>query len=135
MTRYLPDTMHLIWFSRGRRAEVEWFQMMMNSGEEVGACPVTIAEAYAGAVPVEHPGWAEIFDALTYWGVTREDAAQSGIYRYEFARRGFQLKLGDTLIAAIARRVGATVVTENRKDFPMTDIPVIGLGPRLAARP
>jgi tRNA(fMet)-specific endonuclease VapC len=130
VTRYLPDTMHLIRFGRGRRDEVEWFQMMLNSGEEVGACPVTIAEVYAGAPPREFPGWKEIFDTLVYWDVTREDAVQSGIYRYDWARRGFQLKLGDTLIAAVAKRVGATVVTENLKDFPMDDFPVIPLRTR-----
>jgi len=33
----------------------------------------------------------------------------------------------DTLIAAVARRVGATVVTDNAKDFPMDDIQVMSI--------
>jgi predicted nucleic acid-binding protein len=98
---------------------------MLNSREVVGACAVTVAECFAGAHLAERPGWGEVFGRLEYWDITIEDAARSGVYRYDFARRGLALKLGDTLIAALAHRLGATVATANVRDFPMQDIVLV----------
>lgn len=124
MTDFLPDTNLCIRFGRGELEASEWFQTMLNSGQRVGVCPVVIAECFAGAHPPERIGWLEIFDALTFWEILPGDARQAGVYQYDFARQGIQLKLGDTLIAAVAKRVGATIVTNNVKDFPMTDVRV-----------
>ena len=121
---FLPDTNVYILYSRGNVAATNWFRATLNTGQRVGVCPVVIAECLAGANPAERIGWREIFDALVFWDIQPQDAEQSGIYRYDFARRGIQLALGDTLIAAVAKRVGATLVTNNVKDFPMTDIRV-----------
>ncbi len=127
MPLYLPDSTVLIGYGRGRREETEWFQRVLNGQDVVGSCAVTISECVGGARPRERAGWREVFDSFTYWDIEPGDAAQSGTYRYDFAREGFQLKLGDTLIAAVARRVGAIVVTDNLRDFPMSDIQVIPL--------
>lgn len=83
-----------------------------------------MAECLTGAKLAERAGWDEIFDSVAFWAMEPGDAKQSGIYRYDFARRGIQLGLGDTLIAAVAKRIGATIVTNNVKDFPMTDVRV-----------
>ncbi len=125
MSVYLPDSTLLIDFARGERRAMEWFQSQLNSLQVVGCCTITINECLAGARVREREGWRTIFDTLTFWPMTVEDGFQSGIYRYDFARRGRQLQATDTLIAAVARRVGAAVVTANAKDFPMTDIEVI----------
>ena len=125
MADFLPDTNVYIQFSRGNIAATNWFQAALNSGQRVGICPVIMAECLAGAKPEERIGWDEIFAAVAFWQIESGDAKQSGIYRYDFARRGIRLELGDTLIAAVAKRVGATIVTNNVKDFPMTDVQVL----------
>jgi predicted nucleic acid-binding protein len=56
------------------------------------------------------------------WPITGVAARRAGSYRHAFARRGVQLTTADTLIAAVARTARATLVTRNRKDFPMNDI-------------
>lgn len=66
-------------------------------------------------------------DLLRYWPTRYGDAVQAGEYRHTYARKGLQLSVSDTLIAAVARRVRATVITENLKDFPMDDIAAISL--------
>ena len=124
MSDFLPDSNVFIQYGRGDVAATNWFRAVVNSGQRVGVCPVVIAECLAGAKPGERIGWREIFDAMTFWEIEPGDAEQSGIYRYDFARRGLRLELGDTLIAAVAKRVGATIVTNNVKDFPMTDVRV-----------
>jgi predicted nucleic acid-binding protein len=126
--RYLPDSTELIKFGRGRPLQVEWFQRMINGGEEIGACAITVAECYAGATPPERPGWQEVFAALAFWEITTGDAALAGTWRHELARRGRTATLPDCLIAAVALRVGATVVTSNARDFAFPGVAVIDLG-------
>lgn len=124
MTLYLPDTTVLIGFGRGRPIETEWMRRALNSADTVISCPVTVAECLAGATLTERRGWQEVFEVLRFVPFDLSDAYLSGTYRYDFARRGRQIALGDSLIAAVARRAGATVVTSNVKDFPMEDIQV-----------
>ena len=129
MARHLPDSTSLVNFARGRPVERHWFQVMLNSAEEVGCCPITIAECLAGATPTERAGWREFFASFAFWPILPDDAIQAGTWRYDFARRGLQLKLDDLLIAAVARRLDAIVVTENVKDFPMDGVRVVSLYP------
>ena len=123
--RYLPDSSLLIRFGRGDRREVEWMQTMLNSTDEVASCPITIAEVLAGAKPDERPGWRELFNTLLFWPVLPDDALHAGAWQYDLARRGIQVGLPDTLIAAVALRVGATVVTHNAKDFRYLEVPLL----------
>jgi predicted nucleic acid-binding protein len=127
MARYLPDISTLVGFSRGYRAQREWFQSMLNTSEEVGYCQITVGECYGGAHPPERPGWSEIFDALAYWPVTRADSMQAGTWQYDFRRRGIQRALADLTIAAVAFRLDATVVTANLKDFDIPGLRVMSL--------
>jgi predicted nucleic acid-binding protein len=98
---------------------------MLNTRETVGVCPVVVAECYSGARPPERHGWAEIFGSLAFWPIEFTDAAQAGTWRYDFARRGIQLSTTDLLIAAVALRIQATLVTSNTRHFPMAGIQVI----------
>ena len=53
----------------------------------------------------------------------------AGAYRYTFLRQHRKkLPTADTLIAAVARHQHATLLTNNVRDFPMTDIVVERLG-------
>ena len=122
---YLPDSTLLVGYGRGQQGATRWFQTMLNSLEVVGYCAITVSEVFSGARPPERAGWREFFSSLQHWPISTEDGAQAGIYRYDFARAGIQLQTTDSLIAAVAKRVGATIVTDNVKDFPMTDVRVI----------
>ena len=124
VTRYLVDSTVLIGFARGDIWAREWFQATLNSSEEVGVSVVNVAECLSHAHPAERPGWAEFFAVLTVWPVTAEDAVAAGAFRYDSARAGTQTQLSHALIAAAARRVGATVVTGNTKDFRMAGLAV-----------
>jgi predicted nucleic acid-binding protein len=127
--RFLLDTTVLIDASRHREPARSWLQEVLGLSSEVGVCVVTIAEFFAGLRPDERPRWEAFVNELTYWGTTREMAKQAGIYRYEYARRGQTILTADSLIAATAAAVGAVLVTENVKDFPMPEIKTIRLLP------
>lgn len=125
MSRYLLDTTALIDFAKGREPASSRIVRMIESGDEVGVCAVVVAEFYAGLPPKERPSWDDFFEALRFWGATREAARQAGVWRYEFARRGTQLSTTDLLVAAVASQREAVVVTDNVKDYPMKEIDIL----------
>ena len=127
MTRYLLDTTALIDFAKGHEPASSRVLRMIESGDEVGVCAVVVAEFYAGLAPQERPRWDSFFEALRFWGATRETARQAGIWRYQFAREGTQLSTTDLLVAAVASQREATIVTDNVKDYPVDKINVLPL--------
>jgi predicted nucleic acid-binding protein len=120
--RYLLDTTVLIEASRLREPALSWLREALRKSDEVGVCAVIVAEFFAGLRPDERPRWETFVAELTYWASTREMARQAGIYRYTYARLGRTIQTADALIAATAAAVGATLVTDNIKDFPMPEI-------------
>lgn len=100
---------------------------MIDTGDEVGVCPIDVAEFYFGLPSDTHPVWDEFFSALTYWTISRQAAMQAGRYRYEFARKGQSLTTTDALVAAVAQEHHAVVVTDNVKAYPMPDIRILAL--------
>lgn len=124
MTRYLLDTTVLIDISRGREPAVSRIRAMIASGDELAISAINVAEFYAGLPPEKRVLHERFISALRYWHITRPIAMAGGQYRYDFARAGRTLSTTDALIAAVARQHGAVLLTDNLKDFPMTDIVV-----------
>jgi predicted nucleic acid-binding protein len=122
MPRFLLDTTVLIDASQEREPALTWLRNALRQVDEIGVCAVTVAEFFAGLQPHERPRWAAFVSELTYWEIGRETAMQAGSFRYDFARRGRTILIADALIAATAATVGATLVTETIKDFPMLEV-------------
>ncbi len=127
MTRYLLDANELINFARAKQPFASRVQEMLDSSDEIGVSPVCVAEFFSNLHENRRQRWVALLRDLEFWPATFEDGVAAGIYRYQAARAGRPLSTPDTLIAATARRVGAIVVTENLKDFPMDDIRVVSL--------
>lgn len=129
MARYLLDTNILIDFSKAHEPVRSQVLTWISSGDELGVCPVNVAEFYAGLPPAARPVWDAFVRRLRYWEITSAAARQAGIWRYDFARRGVALSTADTLVAAAAQDRGAIVVTNNVKDFPMGGVQLLSLQP------
>lgn len=126
--RYLLDTTALIDISKEIEPISSHIRGWLDGPEEVGICGVVVAEFFTGLRPNERPLWVSFVDRLAFWDVTRRMAIQAGMYRYHHARLGVTLSTTDTLIAAVAVSVGATLVTRNIKDFPMNELSLLELG-------
>ena len=122
MAKYILDTTLLIDHLRGRNDAQELVDTLALEGHRLGVCCVSIAELYSGLGENEKATADDLTAGLEYYEVSREAAKQAGRYRYEFARRGTALSTTDTLIAATAIAEGATLITDNIKDFPMDGI-------------
>ena len=127
--RYLLDTTALIDISKEIEPISSQIREWLAGPDEVGTCGVVVAEFFAGLRPNEQLPWITFIDRLAFWEITRPIAIQAGVFRYHHARLGETLSTTDTLIAAVAVGVGATLVTRNTKDFPMNEVSVIRLGP------
>ena len=68
-------------------------------------------------------------DYLTeYVALDPEGARWAGERRAERAPGGSRRHLGDALIAGVAWRLGATIVTRNPRDFEAYGVPILGYG-------
>jgi len=80
---------------------------------------ITVAELYAGVCEGRETTELEVLVAvLEVVPVDQETARMGGDYRRLY-RKSHNLGLSDTLIAASAVKANATLVTLNRKHFPM----------------
>ena len=125
MTRYLLDTNVLIRHWRRESPATQLVTELAARGDDLWVCSVNIAEFYAGARLGERPEFDDFLSTLECTAVTRADGVQAGQWRHDYARRGMQITLGDALVAAVVQRVGATLVTENVKDFPMPGLDLL----------
>lgn len=122
----LLDSTELIDFER-RKPETRAAIREFGQHYVLGSCPITVAELYAGRSRGSDPALDAFLDSLEYWDITYDDAIRAGQYRWQFARQGTQLSTTDTLIAAVAARLGAVILTGNVKDYPMDDVAVQSL--------
>jgi predicted nucleic acid-binding protein len=126
--RYLLDSTALIEFSRGIEPAQSRILSLIEAGHTVGVCGVTVAEFYSGSPYGSAPKVDRLIDRLPCWDVSLEVGRLAGAYRYTFLQQHRKLPTADTLIAAVARHQQATLLTNNVRDFPMTDIAVERLG-------
>jgi predicted nucleic acid-binding protein len=130
--KYLLDTDTLIDFIQDRGDTRSRIVAMLEGGDEVGLCAVTVAELYSGLSEQNHVKWQAFMSTLPYWDVTRDGARQAGIDRKVASATGRTMQVADSLIAAVAREQQAVVLTSNIKDYLMKDVRVLSLREKAA---
>jgi predicted nucleic acid-binding protein len=122
MTVFLPDTSVLIDTLKRKPARTKVVRGLLAQGYSLACCAVTVGEIYAGMHPSEAAATEEFLSTLLWVETPFVIARNAGALRYEWARKGTTLTLTDTLIAATALHYGLTLITDNRKDFPMPEL-------------
>lgn len=125
--KYLLDTDTLVDIALGRTVVEERLRALLERGETVGICAITVAELYSGIPKMKRKKWAAFFAPFPYWQISPEAAERAGIDRKNASEKGLTLSVTDCLIAAVAREQGAHVLTSNTKDYPMEDVKVLSL--------
>lgn len=83
---------------------------------------VNIAEIYSGVRPDEEERTNSFMDSLECYEIGAKVGEHAGRMKNFWARRGKTIALPDVLVAAIAIEQGCTLLTDNRKDFPMPEL-------------
>ena len=122
MRPFLLDTNIIVDLLRRRPDARLLIENLLNLGQPLAACPITITEVYAGMRPHEEKTTREFMRSLVFLPVTSEIAEHAGRLKARYARRGKALSVQDATIAAVAITYGCTLVTENVKDFPMPEL-------------
>jgi tRNA(fMet)-specific endonuclease VapC len=127
MTVFLPDTNILVDALNNKRDRRELLRNLVLQGHHLACCPITMAEVYSGMRAHEAPRTDQFLSSLTWYEVSRSIARRAGQLRFDWARQGTTLSLLDALIAATALENGLTLITDNRKHFPMPELLLYGL--------
>jgi predicted nucleic acid-binding protein len=120
--RLLLDTSVLIDVLRLRHGRRQLLAELARAGHALATSALNVAEVYAGMRPEEQSQTELFLGALECHDLTASAGRLAGRLKREWARKGKTLALADTIIAAIALENRCTLMTDNRKDFPMPEL-------------
>jgi predicted nucleic acid-binding protein len=120
--RLLLDTSVLIDVLRLRRGRRELLAELVQAGHMLATTALNVAEVYAGMRPEEAPKTEALLGVLDCYDLTGTSGRRAGALKRQWARKGRTLALADMIVAAIALDRGCTLMTDNRKDFPMEEL-------------
>lgn len=127
--KYLLDTTVIVDHARDHPPGVEILSRLFEETGDLYICDIVVAEAFSRGGPREQGAVEVLVSALEYVAIDPEGARWAGDQRRSRLEAGQRKPgIGDALIAALAWRLGATVVTRNARDFEPFGIPVLGYG-------
>lgn len=125
---YVLDTTVLIDHAKGRAEGAEVLATLFAETSLLYTCDVVTSESLSGGIPPERALITRLLEALEYVAIDPEGARWAGMRRRELRMAGRRCPLADALIAAVAWRMDATVVTRNAADFERFGVPVLAYG-------
>ncbi|MEX2263354.1 MAG: type II toxin-antitoxin system VapC family toxin [Bryobacteraceae bacterium] len=122
MAIYLLDTSVIIDVLNKRQGRRELLLQLALQGNSLACCTINVIEVYSGMRPREKSFTDEFLAGLDYFEISWDVAELAGRLKYEWSRRGQSLSLPDATIAAVAIHHKLTLMTDNRKHFPMPQL-------------
>lgn len=116
MDKYLVDSDIIIWYLKGRDKEAKLLEKLSQKADLFFSV-VTITEIRAGLTKNPSVVIKNLQDIFVPVEITPEIAELAGAYKQKF-----RLDIADMLIAASAVNRNLTLVTYNKKHFPMKEI-------------
>lgn len=121
---YLIDTDILIWVLRDNERYVDLLTKLARKGT-LYISTITIAEVYKNIYSAELIRTESILMELQSLDVTSLIAKEAGFYWHDYSKKLKNLNITDCIIAATANLNDLTVVSLNKKHFPMKDIKLL----------
>ena len=118
---YLLDTDILIWILR-KNSKIMSLISRLKKKSALAISVISIAEIYRNAFPAEMIETEEFIKKHIILDVNAQIAKSDGLYWNEYHKNLQNLSLEDCLIAATANTHDLTLVSLNKKHFPMKDI-------------
>ena len=123
MPSYLADTSLIIDLINDRNGRRHFVRQLLQPGDTLGYCSINLIEVFTSMRPGEETITEAFFSRLFYYEVTPEVARVAGRLRYDWRLKGQTLSLADATIGAVALHHTLTLLTDNRKHFPMLLLP------------
>jgi predicted nucleic acid-binding protein len=118
----LLDSTVLVDTLRSRNGRKELLAQLVEAGHRLTTTALNMAEIYAGMRSGEETRTSLLLDSLVCHSLDAETGKQAGLLKNVWAKKGKTISLPDAIVAAIAIERGCTLLTDNRKDFPMPEI-------------
>ncbi len=129
MSGYVLDTTVIIDHAHGHSAGLYLVRSLFEKTSQMFTCEVVTCEALSRGDAEQIRAVTALLEALEFVALGPEGARWAGDRRREEIEAGRRKpSTTDSLIAALAHSLGATVVTRNAKDFAAFDVPVLGYG-------
>lgn len=121
---YLLDTDILIWILRNNRKIIKKISHLSDKAD-LSLSVISIAEIYQNVFPSELTETEDLINKYIIFDVDQKIAKMGGLYWQQYSKKLKNLTIADCLIAATANVNNATLVTLNKKHFPMKDIKLL----------
>ena len=125
--KLLLDTTVLVDALRAKGGRRVLLEGLLLARHDLSVVSVSVAEVYAGVRPGEEGKVAAFLLPVFCYAMDFPIARRAGLLRNAEARRGRTMSLTDAMIAATALEHGRTLVTENRKDFIGSGVPLFSI--------
>jgi predicted nucleic acid-binding protein len=115
----LLDTTVLIDILRARNNRRSLLAEQVEGGHTLATAAINIGEVYSGMKPGEENATESLLSSLECYPITAAIARRAGSLKSKWAQKGQTLTLADMIVAAVALEHQLTLMTDNRKDFPI----------------
>lgn len=122
--RYLPDTNILVYAFKGIVPYADWIKKAIQKNTLV-LSSLVVAEYLAGADKNEEEALHLLTIKTDVLPITLKVAEIGAAYKKANRKKTKKVWLSDCLIAATCKVFGATLVTFDKKDYPMRDITIL----------
>jgi predicted nucleic acid-binding protein len=125
VTRYLLDTTTVVDYANGIETAGRLVRSLFEDGHDLYTCDAVVCEALSSGRDAERLVVDRLLSALEYVALDPDGARRAGESRRGRGVGENRRTLGDALIAALAWRLEATIVTRNPRDFVRQGVPVL----------
>jgi tRNA(fMet)-specific endonuclease VapC len=129
MATFLLDTSVIIDAINEKKNRRLFLRELVLAGHVLACCPINVSEIYAGVRPKEETQTHALLHSLEYFPITFPVAEMAGLLKRDYGKKGKNLSLTDTIIAAVAIHNQLPLITDNTKDFPMKELHLYPLPP------
>lgn len=127
MAIFLLDTNVILDAINGKKGRAEFLDDLLEQRNLLACCSINVTEVFAGMRPNELKTTEALLRSLKFYFITWEIARLAGELKNQWAKKGHTLALPDVTISAVALHNGLTLLTGNRKHFPMPELHLLPL--------
>lgn len=122
---YLLDSSVIIDAINDRNGRNELLENLSEQDVLLACCLINVTELYMGMRPNEEEKTEQFLRSLEFYPVTWEISRLAGRLYNQWRQKGHTLALSDVTVAAVAIANGLTLVTDNKRHFPMSELQLL----------